>query len=57
LNQAVTLAVHRQNMDMVGQTIEKRSGQSFRTQRLMMPSFLIAWYAIGAAANDRVARL
>lgn len=56
LSQTIAGAFDLDDDGMVQQAIEQRRGDDRITERLMMPPFWIAWYAIGAVATDGLVR-
>ncbi len=48
--QAIALAIHLEDVDVVGQPVEQRAGEPFGAEGVMMPPFLIGWYVALASS-------
>jgi len=46
LLEPVTVAVHFQDVDVVREAIEQRTGESFRAEYFMMPPIEIVWWVV-----------
>jgi len=49
--QAITLAVHLEDVDVVREAVEERAGEPFRAEDVMMPPFSIRWCVAPASAE------
>ena len=54
--QAVALAVHLEDVDVMGEPVEERTGEPLRAERFMMPPSLIAWSVAPGLPTGRSAR-